>query len=156
MKICSILSVSAISALVAVTVAGCGGGTKAPSSAGASSTSGTPAASSTPAASTTASSGASTTEASAAQGEKLFKQTCATCHGPNGKGLPHLGKDLTTSKFAEGKTDKQLVDFLKVGRPASDPLNTTHVDMPPRGGNPALTDQDLLSIVMYVHKLEGK
>jgi disulfide bond formation protein DsbB len=43
---------------------------------------------------------------------------------------------------------------LKKGRPASDPANTTKVDMPPKGGNPALTDQDLADIVTYVRSLQ--
>jgi mono/diheme cytochrome c family protein len=84
----------------------------------------------------------------------LFQGTCAACHGPDAKGLPTLGKDLTTSEFAKEKTDQELLAFIKVGRPVSDPLNTTNVDMPPKGGNPALSDQDLLNIIAYVRTLE--
>jgi mono/diheme cytochrome c family protein len=87
-------------------------------------------------------------------GEPLFQGTCAACHGPDAKGLPTLGKDLTTSEFAKEKTDQELLAFIKVGRPVSDPLNTTNVDMPPKGGNPALSDQDLLNIIAYVRTLE--
>ena len=72
------------------------------------------------------------------------------------KGMPSLGKDLTTSDFVKGKTNPEMVAFLKVGRPASDPLNTQGVDMPPKGGNPALTDADLLNIVAYVRTKQVK
>lgn len=89
-------------------------------------------------------------------GKTAYDKTCIACHGPDAKGMPNLGKDLTTSEFVKSKTNKELVDFLKVGRPATDPLNTTKVDMPPRGGNPALTDQDLLNIVAYVRTLVVK
>jgi disulfide bond formation protein DsbB len=86
-------------------------------------------------------------------GQTVFAGTCAGCHGPDAKGLPNLGKDLTTSQFVADNSDQQLVDFIKVGRPASDPANTTGVDMPPRGGNPALTDADLLDVVAYLRTI---
>ena len=89
-----------------------------------------------------------------AKGKTKFEGTCASCHGNNAKGLPGLGKDLTTSTFAKGLSDADLIAFVKKGRPANDPANTTKVDMPPKGGNPALTDQDLADIVAYVRTLE--
>lgn len=89
----------------------------------------------------------------AAAGKEAFAKTCVSCHGPDAKGLPKLGKDLTTSEFIKSKTDQELVDFLKVGRPASDPLNTQGVDMPPKGGNPALTEDDLKNIVAFLRTI---
>jgi len=80
--------------------------------------------------------------------------TCSACHGPEGKGVPGLGKDMTASEFITGKTDAELVDFIKVGRDPSDPLNTTGVAMPPKGGNPALSDDDLLNVVMFIRTLQ--
>ncbi len=90
----------------------------------------------------------------AAAGKKLYESSCASCHGPDAKGLPNLGKDLTTSQFAIGLSDADLVAFIKKGRDTSDPANTTGVAMPPKGGNPALTDKQLASIVAYVRTLE--
>lgn len=90
----------------------------------------------------------------ATKGKTLFAGTCASCHGPDAKGLPNLGKDLTTSAFAKGLSDEDLLKFILKGRPASDPANTTGVDMPPRGGNPALKDADLKDIIAYVRTLE--
>ena len=87
-------------------------------------------------------------------GKTKFEGTCSSCHGPDATGLPGLGKDLVTSEFAKGLTDAELLAFVKTGRPASDPANTTSVDMPPKGGNPALTDQDLLDIIAYLRTLE--
>ncbi|WP_376791515.1 c-type cytochrome [Thermoflexus sp.] len=84
------------------------------------------------------------------KGKELFAGTCASCHGPDAKGLPGLGKDLTTSVFVKQQTDAQLLEFIKKGRPATDPANTTGVDMPPKGGNPALTDQDLADIIAFI------
>lgn len=86
-------------------------------------------------------------------GAEVFAGTCATCHGPEGKGITGLGKDLTTSQFVADSTDAELIAFLEVGRPADDPLNTTGVAMPPKGGNPALTEEDLLDVVAYMRSI---
>lgn len=88
-----------------------------------------------------------------AKGKEYFA-TCAGCHGPEGKGIQGLGKDMTTSEWIKSQTDEQLLAFLKTGRPASDPLNTTGVDMPPKGGNPALTDEQLLDIIAFIHSIQ--
>lgn len=90
----------------------------------------------------------------AGRGKTVYDGACAACHGPDATGLPGLGKDLTTSEFAAGKTDAELVAFIKAGRPTNDPLNTTGVEMPPKGGNAALTDQDLADVVAYIRTLE--
>ncbi|MBE7529802.1 MAG: cytochrome c [Ardenticatenaceae bacterium] len=88
------------------------------------------------------------------EGKTLFAGTCSACHGPDGKGVTGLGKDLTTSIFVMERTDAEVLAFLKTGRPASDPLNTTGVDMPPKGGNPALDDTKLMDIIAYLRELE--
>ncbi len=67
--------------------------------------------------------------------------------------MPNLGKNLITSQFFGSKTDAELIDYVKVGRPISDPLNTTGVPMPPKGGNPALTDQEIADIIAYIHTI---
>ena len=90
----------------------------------------------------------------AAKGKVAFAGTCSACHGADAKGVSGLGKDLTASTYAKGLSDADYVAFIKKGRPSSDPANTTKVDMPPKGGNPALTDQDLADIVTYVRTLQ--
>lgn len=97
---------------------------------------------------------AAISEGDATAGEGKFQATCAACHGPDAKGLPNLGKDMTTSEFIKGSSDAELLAFVKVGRSVSDPANTTNVDMPPKGGNPALSDQDLADIIAYMRTLE--
>ena len=88
-----------------------------------------------------------------AAGEPLFQSTCAACHGPDAKGLPALGKDLTASEFFQGSSDEEMLAFILIGRDANDPENTTGVAMLPRGGNPALTDDDILNIIAYVRTI---
>lgn len=93
---------------------------------------------------------------SAKAGAVLFATTCVACHGADAKGLPGLGKDMTTSQFIAGKTDDQLLAFIKVGRPITDTLNTTGVAMPAKGANPNLTDDDLYDIIAYIRSLHKK
>jgi mono/diheme cytochrome c family protein len=90
----------------------------------------------------------------ASHGEELFNQTCIACHGAGGIGIENLGKNMVTSEFIRGKTDADLRDFIKTGRPIGDPDNTTGVDMPPKGGNPALSDEDLADIIAYIRTLQ--
>ncbi len=87
-------------------------------------------------------------------GKKLFQQTCAACHGMEGQGMPNLGKDMRTSTFIQSKSDAELLAFVKQGRMPSDPANTTGVAMPPKGGNPALQDDQLRDIIAYIRTLQ--
>lgn len=114
---------------------------------------GTTAAVEPPAAEQPAAAPAQTSKGDPTAGQASFAQTCSACHGPTGEGLPNLGKNLVTSEFVAGQTDDQLLAFLKVGRPTSDPLNTTGIDMPPKGGNPALNDKDLENIVAFMRSI---
>lgn len=86
-------------------------------------------------------------------GKEQYDMLCIACHGPGGEGIEGLGKPFTTSEFLQEKTDEEMVEFIKTGRPSSDPLNTTGVDMPPKGGNPALTDEQIIDIIAYVRTL---
>jgi mono/diheme cytochrome c family protein len=86
-------------------------------------------------------------------GKDEFMTYCSSCHGPDAKGMPHLGKDLVTSQFFSSKTDAELIAYVKRGRPVDDPLNTTGVPMPPKGGNPALQDRQIADIIAYVRTL---
>jgi len=91
---------------------------------------------------------------SSPDGADLFFGTCSACHGPDGRGLPNLGKDLVTSEFISSTSDEDLLTFIKMGRPLWDSANTTGIDMPPKGGNPALNDEDILSIIVYLRTIQ--
>lgn len=86
-------------------------------------------------------------------GKTQFDTVCIACHGPGGVGVEGLGKPFTTSEFLLTVTDSELLEFIKTGRPISHPDNTTGVDMPPKGGNPALTDEQLIDIIAYIRSL---
>ncbi len=60
---------------------------------------------------------------------------------------------MTTSEFINQRSDQEMVEFIKQGRAADDPLNTTGIAMPPKGLNPALSDEDILAIVKFIRSL---
>ncbi len=93
-------------------------------------------------------------EEQTAAGQELFLASCGACHGMSGEGIDGLGKNLVSSAFTSGISDTELVDFVKKGRSISDPENSTGIDMPAKGGNPALSDSDLGAIVTYLRSIQ--
>lgn len=85
-----------------------------------------------------------------AEGQRVYIATCFACHGMDARGIPGLGKDLIVSEFMDGLTDEELVDFIIAGRQPWEPGNTTGVSMPPRGGNPMVTDDQIMAVVAYL------
>ncbi len=83
-----------------------------------------------------------------ARGAEVFNGTCIACHGSDGSGnLPGV-PDLTGSKGLLSTKDavllKRMVDgFQSPGSPMA---------MPPRGGDPGLTDADLKAVLKYMRK----
>jgi mono/diheme cytochrome c family protein len=88
------------------------------------------------------------------RGQSLFTM-CSACHGMDARGITGLGKDLVASEFVHGLTDEELLQFILTGRPIWDAMNTTGIDMPPKGGNPALTNDDILAIIAYLRSLSA-
>ncbi|HYE60750.1 MAG TPA: c-type cytochrome [Phycisphaerales bacterium] len=91
-----------------------------------------------------------------ASGRTLYSGSCLACHGPGGSGIKGNGKALAKNSFIGGQDDDALLAFIKKGRDPSDPKNTTGVGMPAKGGNPALSDDDLLDIIAYLRSLQDK
>jgi len=88
-----------------------------------------------------------------AKGKAIYNNSCIACHGENGRGIEGLGKDWTQSEFIASHSDEELVEFLKVGRTLDDPLSAGEAIMPPMGGDPTLTDEDLRNVVAYMRTL---
>lgn len=102
--------------------------------------------------SSTSTGGGEVTAGDPANGEAIYGSTCAACHGPDAAGIPGLGLPLVDSEFVQSMTDAELIAFIKAGRLASE--GTTGVAMPPKGGNPSLTDQDIADVVAYLRTLQ--
>ena len=138
------LSIFLMLVLTVLTISACGGKSEEAESP----TAAPPAAAAAPAAGAVAAA-----PGDAAKGKEIFATTCVACHGPVGEGVQGLGKDMTTSEFIAGLSDTELVEFIKKGRDISDPLNTTGVPMPPKAGNPALTDAQLMDVVAFIRTI---
>ncbi len=130
--------------LLAALLAACGGGKTAEP---------TPAPTTAPTAAPSPAPAQGGLQGDAEQGKQIFVSSCAACHGPEGQGVQGLGKDMQHSEFVAELSDEELLAFIKQGRPISDPLNTTGIDMPPKGGNPALTDAQLGNIIAYIRSI---
>ncbi len=89
----------------------------------------------------------------AARGKRVFN-SCIACHGKNGNGMPNLGADLVHSTFVMNKSDPELIAFIKKGRMPTDPETRLKLTMPPKGGNPALKDEQIADVVAYIRSLQ--
>jgi mono/diheme cytochrome c family protein len=86
--------------------------------------------------------------ASAADGKALYRASCIACHGEKGQGAIPGVPDLARSGRMS-KTDQELVDsILKGYRTKGSPMA-----MPPKGGNPKLTEEDARAIVVYLRSI---
>lgn len=91
-----------------------------------------------------------------AHGSQVFASSCSACHGKDAKGLKGNGKDLVNSDFCKSLSDDDMLAFIKKGRDPGDPANTTGVGMPAKGGNPALSDDDILDVIEYLRSLRSE
>ena len=82
--------------------------------------------------------------------EQLYRESCAACHGLNAEGVANLGNQLRGADYVNSKSDAELLAVIREGRDLTHPENTTGLVMPPSGGRPDLSDEDLLAIIAFV------
>jgi disulfide bond formation protein DsbB len=85
-----------------------------------------------------------------ALGGELYQANCSVCHGGDAQGMPNLGTSLVESAIIDHEGDANALAFIREGRPASHPDNTTGVPMPPSGAHPELTDEEILAIIAFL------
>lgn len=92
------------------------------------------------------------------EGRSVFLANCQSCHAAGSRVVTghSIGKDLTDNQFIQDSTDEELLEFIRKGRLPTDPDNITGYEMPPRGGNPDLTDEDMLASIAYIKELNNK
>lgn len=94
-----------------------------------------------------------------AEGQQLYLEACAACHGQRGEGIAGLSSTaLSESTLLQEGTDEAVLETIRIGRDASATGNHSGVPMPPSGGRPDLTDDDLLAIMTFLRsgKLYGE
>lgn len=84
-------------------------------------------------------------------GEKVYAQTCIACHGANGKGAIPGVSDFTKADGPLAKSDDILFASVRDGLVTpGKPLS-----MPPKGGNPSLTDDEIQAVIEYLRSSFG-
>jgi cytochrome c5 len=77
-------------------------------------------------------------------GEEVFKSTCAACHQTGAAGAPKVGDNAAWAKL------------LKEGLATLTKTAITGVKaMPPRGGNPELSDLEVARAIVHMGNLSG-
>jgi len=84
-------------------------------------------------------------------GKVVFEQTCIACHGGDGKGAIPGVPDFTAKGGLLTKSDAELIDNITNGfqSPGS------FMAMPPKGGNPGLSDADVAAVLAYIRAAFG-
>ena len=84
-------------------------------------------------------------KADLARGRTIFAETCAACHGPQGKGNPELGApDLSDAITLYGNDLASITETITNGRGGVMPAWTTRLD-----------PTTIKSLTVYVHSLGG-
>jgi len=87
-----------------------------------------------------------------ATGKETYEKTCISCHASDGKGAFPGTPDFTDSIGALSKSDDVLLGHIKNGfqNPGSP------MAMPPKGGNPNLTEKDIAAVLKHIRETFGK
>ncbi|SRR5690606_17905091 len=92
------------------------------------------------------------TQEMVAQGQQIFGSTglCFTCHGPDAKGMPNLGPNLTDNQWlnVDGSYDA-IVNVIQTG--VAQPVEASS-PMPPMGGA-QLTEEQVRAVAAYVYAI---
>jgi cytochrome c5 len=93
------------------------------------------------------------TQANAGQsGNAVYHQSCVVCHGDNGKGAVPGAPDFTSPNGPLKNSDTVLLQRIINGYQSPG----SSMAMPPRGGNPKLTNSDLKNALNYIRSAFSK
>lgn len=82
------------------------------------------------------------------RGKEVYSQTCIACHGADGKGAIEGLPDFTMANGRLTKPDDVLLTHMIHGYQSEGSL----MAMPPLGGNPDFTEQDMADVLAYLRK----
>lgn len=92
--------------------------------------------------------GASLSTSAMADGEAVFKQQCASCHGVKGQGMQYVAPPLKGSEFVRTAAIEDVIATIRQGRVGE---TKKHADypaaMPPF---PQLSEEDVAAVAAYV------
>ena len=85
-------------------------------------------------------------------GEQVYLQNCLLCHGDDGSGAMPGVPDLMTSRHWMKMDEKVMLERMKKGIQTQGAA----MPMPPRGGNPNLSDHEINLSFQYMKKMMKK
>ncbi len=83
-----------------------------------------------------------------ARGEEVYNGTCVACHGEDGKGAVPGAPDFTKPDGVLSQSDEVLLDHMVHGFQSDGSI----LEMPPLGGDPELTESDMIDVLAYLRK----
>ena len=85
-------------------------------------------------------------------GETIYRRTCIACHGENGRGTLPGVPDFTGADGRLGKSDAVLISNITNGvQSPGSPMA-----MPAKGGDAALSGDDIEAVLVYLRQTFGK
>lgn len=94
---------------------------------------------------------ADATAADADRGRQVYEQTCVACHGADGTGALPGVPDFTAADGPLTKDDSVLLQHITEGFQNTGSM----MAMPAKGGNPELTDEDVIEVLRYIRAQFG-
>ena len=85
-------------------------------------------------------------------GKAVYDQTCIACHGADGKGVDPGAPDFTSKDSPLKNSNAVLLQRIEHGYHSKN----SPMAMPPRGGNPSLTNTDLKNALDYIRRTFGR
>ncbi len=85
-------------------------------------------------------------------GKAVYDGTCIACHGADGMGALPGAPDFRRKDGPLTKSDAILIKHITQGFKGPD----SPMAMPPKGGNPALTDREIREVLRYIRQKFGK
>ena len=86
------------------------------------------------------------------KGAAIYNETCIACHGANGKGELEGVPNFTKKKNPLKQTDDILIEHILNGFQSEG----SFMAMPPGGGNPDLTEEDVANVLAYLREAFGR
>lgn len=81
-------------------------------------------------------------------GKALYEQSCLVCHGEDGTGAMPGVADVTGAKGPLHQRDEKLAKSIRDGIQSKGAV----MAMPPKGGNPQLSEDDIENIIKHMRK----
>lgn len=97
-------------------------------------------------------SGAAASALAAPDGQEVYEGICIVCHGADGRGALPGVPDFTAQKERLANGDATLLQRIRDGYQSPG----SPMAMPPKGGNAALTDDDLKAVIDYMRNTFGR